>query len=460
MSNLKQILLVSFVINLFACSGGASNNNSQLPEPNNPSAPPTVEKIVIIGAGAAGIAAASELQSPNKEVVILEARDRIGGRVWSDRRKDNRSVDLGGAWIHGIEGNPIHSLAQQQGLSLSVTDYDNLRIFDEDGTADPLTDAQLANINAAMQRTAEDMRGNPSEVTIQDVADKVLLDYPNISRKQLDFVIALNIENEYAVDSDKLSLLAADEGEVFSGDDVMFVNGYDQIFTDLIVDLDIRLNHVVTAIDYSSSQIVVSIEGGEDFIADKVLITVPVGVLNKNVIAFTPELPDSKRAAISALDMGVFNRVYLHFPEVFWDQSVHAIGHMSEVKGKWSMFVNLERQYGDSALVAISTAEYGTQVEAFSDEHIQEEVMQILKTIYGSDIPFPDDVRITRWNSDPFAYGAYSYLKIGSTGEVRDTLAQSIDAKLFFAGEATHTEYPSTVHGAYLSGIREAQKMQ
>ena len=84
-------------------------------------------KVLVVGAGAAaGLAAGFEIQNAGHEVVVLEARDRIGGRVWSDRRDGEQSVDLGAAWIHGVNGNPAHELAQQQGLTLTPTDYDNL----------------------------------------------------------------------------------------------------------------------------------------------------------------------------------------------------------------------------------------------------------------------------------------------------------------------------------------------
>ena len=99
-------------------------------------------------------------------------------------------------------------------------------------------------------------------------------------------------------------------------------------------------------------------------------------------------------------------------------------------------------------------------MEAKTDSEIVSELMIILREQYGADIPEPDDVRITRWQQDPYSFGSYSFMKVGASSQSRRDLAETVDDKLYFAGEATNWNYPATVHGAILSGLREAEKIR
>ncbi len=109
--------------------------------------------------------------------------------------------------------------------------------------------------------------------------------------------------------------------------------------------------------------------------------------------------------------------------------------------------------------MAFNAADYGVEIESYTDSEIIAQAMAVLRKLYGNEIPAPSSSLITRWHSDPFSYGSYSYLTTASTDKTRGQLATSIDDKLFFAGEATHSQYAASVHGAYLSGQREAKKI-
>ncbi|HHW87448.1 MAG TPA: FAD-dependent oxidoreductase, partial [Chloroflexi bacterium] len=107
-------------------------------------------------------------------------------------------------------------------------------------------------------------------------------------------------------------------------------------------------------------------------------------------------------------------------------------------------------------LLWFNAGEYGAALEALSDAEITAAAMATMRTLYGDAIPAPEAVHITRWLSDPLARGAYSSLAVGATPDDRAALAAPVDGRLYFAGEATHRDYPSTVHGAYLSGLEAA----
>jgi monoamine oxidase len=195
------------------------------------------------------------------------------------------------------------------------------------------------------------------------------------------------------------------------------------------------------------------------FTAEKAIITLPLGVLKQGSIRFDPPLPADKQAAINKIGMGLLNKVYLRFPEVFWDEESDWISHVSLAKGEWAEFLNIYKYTGRPILVAFNAGRFGRTTESWSDETIVTAVTEVLRTLYGTGIPAPEAWQITRWAGDPLAGGSYSYLAPGSRPRDRDTLAAPLSNLLFFAGEATSKEYPSTVHGAYLSGRRAAEEV-
>lgn len=452
--------LLGTALLLNGCGGSSPSRSASLPVPIEPVQSNDALKVIVIGAGAAGLTAGFEIQKAGHEVIVLEARDRIGGRVWSDRRDGQQSVDLGAAWIHGINGNPAHELAQQQGLQLSVTDYDNMTVrSDPNGSA--LSTTELMDLYTLLNSKL--MQGSlaPTETAISEKINEVKSENPDIDPRKLDYVAMSFIEQSFAGAVEELSIHALEEGEEdFSGNDVMFFGGYDQIFNDMVAALDIRLEQIVSSVNYSGNEVSITTADNTIYSADKVIVTVPLGVLKKGVISFDPDLPTAKQQAISDLGMGVFNKVYLGFPGVFWEDDSDFIAYYSEQQLLWPSILNLYKQYSDPALLAISTASEAITVETKTDEQIVAEIMAILKTQYGDDIPEPNDIRITRWAQDPFAFGSYSFMKTGASTQSRLDLAASVNDKLYFAGEATNPDYPATVHGAILSGLREAEKIR
>jgi monoamine oxidase len=125
--------------------------------------------------------------------------------------------------------------------------------------------------------------------------------------------------------------------------------------------------------------------------------------------------------------------------------------------GHWVEWLSLARPAQQPVLLGFNAADFGREIEAWSDDEIVADAMRTLRVIFGRRIPDPDGSRITRWASDPFAGGSYSFNALGSTPDMRDELARSIAGRLHLAGEATHREHFGTVHGAYLSGLRAAQ---
>nr|GMC92405.1 lysine-specific histone demethylase 1 homolog 2-like [Ipomoea batatas] len=207
------------------------------------------------------------------------------------------------------------------------------------------------------------------------------------------------------------------------------------------------------------------IAGGQVFQADMILCTVPLGVLKRKSIRFEPELPDKKLAAIERLGFGLLNKVAMVFPFVFWGEDLDTFGRLNQYshrRGEFFLFYSYHTVSGGPVLVALVAGDAAQFFESTEPSTLVHHVMSILKGIYGpKGINVPDPVQsiCTRWGNDPFSFGSYSHVRVRSSGSDYDALAESVDGRLFFAGEATIRQHPATMHGAYLSGLREASRI-
>jgi monoamine oxidase len=422
-------------------------------------------EVIVIGAGIAGLAAANKLRSLDYDVLVLEARDRIGGRIWTDHSW-NLPIELGAAWIHGTEGNPVMDLAHQFGLKTQITDYENHWLYNAQGklVKDSVQEAieeRLEDVLEEVEYLREIMADEKvKDIPLQQAIDEVLTGWrlSTQQRLELNYAIAAEIEHDYAADSTQLSCYHWDEGDAFDGDDCLFPKGYDQLVKTLADPLDIRLEQVVQQVSYDKKGVCITSDRGT-FTADYAILTLPLGVLKANVVEFSPPLPALKQAVIRRLGMGLLNKVVLRFPEVFWDQEAEVIGYIAPTKGEWPEFFNLQPVTGEPILVGFTAGTYAQELEGWSDEEIVASAMNVLHTLYGKAIPEPQAWQIVRWRSDPYSRGAYSFIPPGATDEDYDVLAKPVGNRLFFAGEATSRRYAATVHGALLSGWREADRI-
>lgn len=420
--------------------------------------------VIVIGAGLAGLSAAQRLRAQGRDVVVLEARDRVGGRIWTSTRWADAPLDLGASWIHGTRGNPLTALADRLAAKRVSTSYDLSRIYDTNGEVlSQRRAADLDGLRTRLHRMLERAQAQERDQSVQQVAE-VLLDAnaSNDSSRLLAFLLSGEIEQEYAGAAHELSAHEYDNSDAFGGDDAVFVDGYRTLVDHLARDTHIANGRVVREIDWTTSPVRISVRGehgDETYFAKKVLVTLPLGVLKAGHVRFVPELPPDKRAAISGLGMGVLNKCYLRFPEAFWPTDVDWIEYIPERPGEWTEWVSFMRVLKLPVLLGFNAADHGREIETWSDARIVADAMRTLRTVYGSGIPAPIDVQITRWASDPYALGSYSFNPVGATPALRGTLARALGKRVYFAGEATDKRYFSTAHGAYLSGMRAAKEM-
>lgn len=162
--------------------------------------------------------------------------------------------------------------------------------------------------------------------------------------------------------------------------------------------------------------------------------------------------------AIDTLRMGVLNKTYLRFPTTFWPNGTW-LSQTPQRHGQWANWLNVEPVAGQPVLMGFNAADFGAEIESWTDQDIVSHGMDRLRSIFGTGIPDPTDFQITRWGSDPYSRGSYSFLPVGAHPSMRDALAGHLEDRIFFAGEATNRQYYPTVHGAYLSGLEAAAKV-
>ena len=422
-------------------------------EPQN-----TPADVLVIGAGIAGITAAHQLQEQGFKVLVLEARNRIGGRIWTDYSQ-GKAVELGAGWIQSSVGNPLTELSQKYHIRTSPYDFDNTLVYQSNGQlmsdedVDYIDNLEQQFASYVAKRQDNDDKDISIAQTYQDYVHKKHLSSRDAN--WLDYSITASIQYEYAGDLSRLSMFEYDQDSEFGKGDLVIPEGYVQIVQDLAKDLTIKLNETVTSVNYSSSPITVTTNLGK-YQAHYVLCTLPLGVLKQDTVQFTPQLPVEKKEAIKHLAMGTLDRVYLEFPQVFWNKEVDEINYIPQDHKRWLEIVNQYKINLNPGLTAFISGKQAQEMEHRTDKEIIHEVLSSLEVIYGKTLPKPINYKITRWNSDPFSRGSYSFIPVNSTGKYYSRLAEPVNGQLFFAGEATNRNYPASVHGAYLSGLRAA----
>ena len=281
--------------------------------------------------------------------------------------------------------------------------------------------------------------------------DAALARLPAADRALVEHVAITAIDEDLGESPSRLSLLAFEEEDEFGGDARILPGGYAGLIDGLARGLDVRLGHVVHRIVRSPRDVRVDTARG-GFTADHCVVTLPLGVLRAGRVAFEPPLPASHRDVISGLGVGLLNKVALRFPHAFWARERHFFTHVAARREGFRSFLNAARWSGEPVLVGLLGGDAARALERLSDRDATELAMLSLRAMFGRSTPPPVRSVVTRWSADPWALGAYSCVPVGATHTMRARLAEPVDERLYFAGEAVHPRYPATVQGALLTG--------
>ncbi|WP_417492787.1 flavin monoamine oxidase family protein [Maricaulis sp.] len=419
-------------------------------------------RAIVIGAGVAGLACARDMVRAGLDVVVLEARTRIGGRINTSRQWRDLPVELGASRIRGAGSNPAAGAARDAGLELRRVDDRNRAVYEAgEGLLGDLALARLETVEDRLRDYAASAPGEALERACRSrprgtLADRlsrlVGLDATGASKRQRrQFALNALVEYEYGADFERVSRCFWTGGEDARGDDALVIGGLDRLAQSLAGGLDIRLGQRVERVSYHGSGVAVTTAAGRES-ADVVVVTVPLGVLQAGRIRFDPGLPPAKTAAIAALGSGLLNKCLLKFDAVRWPRNIEFFHRLADERGEWSEFANLAA-YGEGAVLAgFNAGTFARELEGASDAQTGQLALEALRSMFGSGFPEPSGVQVTRWAGDENAYGSFSFPTADTRSDSRIRLLDAIDGRVFFAGEATSTNAPGTVHGALRSG--------
>jgi monoamine oxidase len=428
--------------------------------------------VIVLGAGAAGLMAAAELIQAGRSVLLLEARDRIGGRIWTRRESGLAApIELGAEFIHGHAPLTRTVLARAGSTAIETGDS-HLSLRDGELKA---RDSQFAKIRAALKATRPLLR---DDVSFDDLLNKRLAGLLSAEERQYARLLAQGFD---AADTARASARAiVDE---WAGDTLGDApqsrpqNGYESLLTALAPPLEtaqlrLQLQSVVQSVRWSKGSVRVDGEFlGSRFGAHaaQLLVTLPVGVLQHEPpalgsVRFTPPL-EAKKPALAGLASGAIIKLLLRFSSSFWET-------VAEGRYRDASFLHAPQAEFPTfwtpaplrapLLVAWAGGPQALTLRAAATEtHLVRAALASLQSLFGSLDVAQQLVAYYYhdWEQDPFARGAYSYVTVGGTS-AREQLAQPLDDTLFFAGEATdlHDE-AGTVTGALESGVRAARQM-
>lgn len=400
----------------------------------------TDTKIVIVGAGAAGLTAAKELQRLEQDFLLFEASHRMGGRAYTEVLAPNIPFDLGAHWIMEPSKNPLMRLAERDQLRLDKDGkhYTAGRYF-EDGEWLP-KDSHLelgAYWDNQFETMAQTSKGQ------QDTSVFDAIDNDNRWATYFHALYAKDITRDVDQASVKDALAFVHEE-----DDLAVAAGLGNLMVRYSEGVPVMLNSAVHSVDYSGSQLKLDTAKGRIH-ADKVILTVSNGVLSSQAIEFKPALPDWKLDAIDGLPLGSHTRVALMFDKtVLRELPAYFIVNTSD-DGP----IHFRNQpFGHDYVEIVTGGRIAEWMEKSGERATVEFVLTKLRDALGSKAaPYPTHHIVSAWNEDEWVKGAYSCARPGAADQ-RSILAQPIDDRIFFAGEATSSNAYASVHGACISG--------
>ncbi|EEQ30114.1 putative sarcosine oxidasee (formaldehyde-forming) [Microsporum canis] len=436
-------------------------------------------KVAILGAGVTGITAAQTLANQSMtDFLIIEYQDRIGGRLHEvnfGRKKDGSPyvVEAGANWVEGLGGsgkpeNPIYTLAKKYDIRALKTDYENKTTYDKTGKKD--FSSVIANAAAAMQKVVV-QAGSLLKENVQDKTLRAALRFvdwnpaPNNAHAQFADWFSSDFESSFTPEENSAIFSSVADNATFShfSDDNLFV--YDQRGYSTIIrgeaatflrpnDPRLLLNTVVTVVNYTHDGVTVLTNDGACIEADYAVSTFSLGVLQRDAVQFYPPFPSWKKSAIASFEIGTYTKIFLQFDRAFWPNSQYLMWADPHERGYYPLFQPLDLPGvlpGSGILMGTVVNRQARRVESQTNQETQKEIMKVLRTMYGNDIPDPIAIYYPRWNQEPWSYGSYSNWPPSTSLQVHQNLRANV-GRLFFAGEATSQEFYGYLHGAYYEG--------
>jgi monoamine oxidase len=397
--------------------------------------------VVVIGGGAAGVAAAKRLHQAAIRCLLVEARPRLGGRAWTVHDGNGHALDLGCGWLHSADRNPWVAVAEAQGATIDKTPPPWMNR--------PLEQSFPRAQHADFRRAFGEFYARLDEAAQHqaDAAASTLLD-PASRWNPLINAMSTYISG---AELDRISLQDLDR---YHSTDVNWrvVEGYGTLISAHGAEVPQMLDCPVSAIDHSGKRL--KIETGKGAIAaDQVIVTVPSAILAAERIQFVPALPKKIEAA-QGLPLGFDDKLFIALDGAAeFESSVRVFGRTDRAATAGYHL----RPFGWPIIEAYFGGNCAAELEKSGESAFFDFAVFELTGVFGGDFARRiKPIRVHRWGSDPFALGSYSFALPGCA-DGRATLAEPVDDRLFFAGEACSLHDFSTAHGGYLTGVAAAE---
>ena len=397
-------------------------------------------EVVIVGGGAAGIAAARRLHDAHVHCLLVEARSRLGGRAWTASLGPATAVDLGCGWLHSADRNPWREIAEAQGRTIDKTPPPWMRRSPPIGFPVSEQDSFLDALRTFYRRVDAIAEG------ATDVPAASFLEphgrWNNLITAIGTYVSGAEIDRVSARDFSRYD---------DSGVNFRVVEGYGTVIAAHAADVPAVLGCPVRRIDRSGPRLRVETANGA-VAADAAIVAVPSSVLAEEKLLFTPALPATTEAA-AGLPLGLADKLFLSLESADeFDKESRLFGRTDRTATGVYHF----RPFGRPQIEAYFGGSLAAELEAGGEAAFFDFAVAELTGLLGSDFARRvKPLHIHPWGVDPFSRGSYSYALPGKA-DCRGELAAPADERLLFAGEACSRHDFSTAHGAYLTGIAAA----
>ncbi|GEC58539.1 monoamine oxidase [Bradyrhizobium japonicum] len=406
------------------------------------SLPSTID-VAIIGAGAAGLGAANALKDSGLSTIVLEARDRLGGRAHTIQAAPDVVFDVGCGWLHSADRNSFVGIARQLNFELNK----DLPPWRERAYGEAFPQAARDDFTHALDQFYDRI-----EQAAQQGKDRPASLYLEPGNRWNPMIDAISTYVN-GCELDQVSILDVD---AYEDTDINWRvrRGYGVLVAAYGAQVPVALNCEVRLIDHSGKRIRIETSRGV-LEADKVIVTVPTNLIADEAIRFSPALPDKLDAA-RGLPLGLADKVTLALAE---PEALPKEGNLRGATMRTEMGTYHIRPFGQPCIEGFFGGRFARQLENAGDGAIAAHSIDEIVSFLGNDFRRKlQPLSESRWAHDPFARGSYSHALPGHADK-RAVLAAPVDGRLFFAGEATSPEFFSTAHGARDSGERAAKEV-
>jgi monoamine oxidase len=424
-------------------------------------------KVVVVGAGISGLTAARALHRAGVDVVVVEGRDRIGGRTHTVE-VEGVPVDLGGSWIHNGASSPmlryVDSLGIERMPAVTSAIAFNAAVFDRTDGEYPDIEARsaLTGAMAAFALAGAQVEQLRAGLDVAEAMTKVLTDVDPAIRRTFGALLAMNEgKDDDDMSFDFLRKHFFGVGEMH--EDAMPRGGYRGVVDALADELTIHLETTVERIVQGGDGVIVHTSSGA-FDGSHVLVTVPLGVLKAAAIQFEPPLPAGHLAAIERMGFGVLEKVAIAYDRAAWqvDGSPTHVTIVDSGGPDWPMILDLSTWYGAPVVVGFATGARGRALAGMPESERVAALHETICALSRGEAPTPIATTATSWATDPFVLGCYSNIALGTEPGQHLADVETLgtpDGRILFAGEHTCELGTSTVDSAWLSGLREASRL-